>query len=465
MSISDLIDMTGGGVLPSPQPQPPVMPVAAVVNAAPPVAFTPPPPAPAAPPVVAKRTRRTKAQIEADNAAAAAAKGTPVTLPVVPVPSGTPVLTQPPAAPEPQVPLAQQFPQPQQAAGMSVVDGGQIAYVPTVMTAPPTPVAPPPQPVNTDPLHNQIFGGPPKPPPVTIGSLFQPAPAQPLTHTPIQVLPTSAEDYDPNADVNWDDIEPDDDDEVTPLTATPPTQARLDQMVEIVHAASAELKEAITKTEDEAGWDKVIAQFGNKVQFPTIESQPDFIDNVASTDPDVKASMSLLDRMKAEIENTLFALGIALLSNPDAHDKNNPAHKAIWFARWNPGGIMKLDVNEILRMGVSLSLHQVWVAGEENKWTARAAAMKEQLDELILLKRDGANGSTKQEKEINCVRHDPYMRDLDRQYTQAKYMAAVLLGMSDRFGQLENSLKRPADRLAAEQLRNDTSRGHTRQAA
>jgi hypothetical protein len=193
---------------------------------------------------------------------------------------------------------------------------------------------------------------------------------------------------------------------------------------------------------------------GNQVSFPVSQAAVVPALNAPLTvDDEIVASNAMIATMQLELENTCFALGIALLSNPDLSDKKNPAHEAIWFARWNPGGLMSLSIEKILEMGVALSVHQVWVAGEENKWTARCAAIKEQLDELVMLRQSGESADTKAEREIRAIKNNPQMRELDRQYTQAKYMAAMLLGMAERFAQLENSFKRPADRLAATESR------------
>jgi hypothetical protein len=163
----------------------------------------------------------------------------------------------------------------------------------------------------------------------------------------------------------------------------------------------------------------------------------------------VISAMQSLQRAKAVIYDGItkmkYDLGLTLLDNPKAMDQTSRIHQAIYAMRWTPDQLVQMHPSDIIAMGVVLSAHQVYVQGLENEWSAKYQLLSKESRKVVLSRRDSQKGKTKAEQEAALFLADPEVREMHHEYLIARAMARLLRGMGERFKQLEDGIKRPAD--------------------
>lgn len=219
--------------------------------------------------------------------------------------------------------------------------------------------------------------------------------------------------------------------------------------------------------------DTIVAQVQHEVA-PALPAQPVAVPALpqptewkvapsgTANDDELVETQKLMIEVEAAIRGVHHHLGLALMTNPNAKDEGSLVHRAIYMAKWQPEQVIQLPPHDILAMATALSAHQAWVASMENEWKARYEILGPELERILWIKRDGYSGKTKTEQEIQAIKREPALRNMRKEYFIAKAMAKVLDGMGDRFAQLENALKRPADLRAMEMTRTYAGRDHVR---
>ncbi|MCL2639832.1 MAG: hypothetical protein FWD53_03210, partial [Phycisphaerales bacterium] len=126
--------------------------------------------------------------------------------------------------------------------------------------------------------------------------------------------------------------------------------------------------------------------------------------------------------------------------------------------RFNPTHLVQMSPRDLCVFENALSAHQTWVQTIENWWTARWEFLGPELSRIFRARRGNYKGDTdKARTEKACedalCAAEPDVEKMRREFVKAKAIAQYLAGLGERYGQLEDGLKRTISQRQFEEKR------------
>lgn len=181
---------------------------------------------------------------------------------------------------------------------------------------------------------------------------------------------------------------------------------------------------------------------------PTVSEQPQ-----VTSSAEVAASIAMQNEILNEVRIMKDRVGISILESPEAGERGNVAHRAIWFCRHAPEKLIEKEAKELLAFEAAMTALQVWVQTIENEWAMRHMLLGYEISKIKMLKRGGVEADTVKEKEYLLIASDPGLAKMHYQFMLAQAMAKLFEGIGDRYAQFEDGLKRAIDYVVSQEER------------